>query len=545
MHQPTTTKSTGPWRRLTSLLRSDASPKPTTAKEMTAEVAGPTTSVRVTQYDSIANTLTPERLASILMAVDSNDALEYLTLAEEIEEREFHYASVLGTRKHAVKKLPVMVEAALDDDKNAKEQADFIRQIVEDDTFRDCLFRLLDGLGKGFSVCEIMWERTADRWFPTDYVWRDPRHFQFDQLTRRQLRLRDETNMVEGIELQPYKFIVHKPELKTGLPIRCGLARFGVVSYMCKSFTLRDWLTFAEVFGMPIRVGKHPASATADQKAALLRAVTSIGTDAACIIPDSTMIEFLAASQAAGGDKIFSGLANWLDSQVSKCVLGQTMTTDAQPSGLGSTQADVHNEVRGDIRDSDADQLSACIRRQLVKPLIDLNFGVPADRLYPKFRLVIDRPEDLEMLSRSLPPFIDRGLKVQASVILDKFNIAEADPGAELLVPQTQATPGMQLPTQPQPGEQPAGLARAELAAAGSHQDEIDRLANQAAGDWRPQMDPILQPLLDHAKASADYKGFVAGLDGVLAKMDSTQLAQRVAVATFKARVLGDSTDKL
>jgi phage gp29-like protein len=44
---------------------------------------------------------------------------------------------------------------------------------------------------------------------------------------------------------------MHYPRLKSGLPLRNGLARLVAVMYMLKSFTVRDWWAFAEKFGIP------------------------------------------------------------------------------------------------------------------------------------------------------------------------------------------------------------------------------------------------------------------------------------------------------
>ena len=62
-------------------------------------------------------------------------------------------------------------------------------------------------------------------WQPT-YVWRDPRWFEFDRETLSDLRLRA-ADASQGMPLPPYKFIIHTPQLKTGLPVRNGLARAG------------------------------------------------------------------------------------------------------------------------------------------------------------------------------------------------------------------------------------------------------------------------------------------------------------------------------
>ena len=46
----------------------------------------------------------------------------------------------------------------------------------------------LDGLGKGYSVVEIDWARGA-QWLPRKYDWRDPRFFQTDRVSQREIRL--------------------------------------------------------------------------------------------------------------------------------------------------------------------------------------------------------------------------------------------------------------------------------------------------------------------------------------------------------------------
>ena len=66
------------------------------------EPAAPTLDgVRTIWTQTVASGLTPERLARLLQDAAEGSPEAYLTLAEEIEEREPHYRSVLGTRKRA------------------------------------------------------------------------------------------------------------------------------------------------------------------------------------------------------------------------------------------------------------------------------------------------------------------------------------------------------------------------------------------------------------------------------------------------------------
>ncbi|NOH26472.1 phage portal protein family protein, partial [Vibrio europaeus] len=75
-----------------------------------------TTSVRNPRPASVASTLNPLRLAGLLRSVvDGNNPEDYMTLAEEMEERDLHYAAQLRTRKLAVAAIAPTVVAASED----------------------------------------------------------------------------------------------------------------------------------------------------------------------------------------------------------------------------------------------------------------------------------------------------------------------------------------------------------------------------------------------------------------------------------------------
>lgn len=481
--------------------------------------AGGLTGVRQVWHNSVASNLGPARLASVLQAAIDGNANEYLTLAEEMEERDLHYASVLGTRKLALSGLSVRVDAYSDDPADQK-VADEVRALIALPSFQTARFDLADALGKGYSVCELVWDRRTTPWTPT-LVHRDPRFFQFDRATGQELRLLDDADPVNGIPLPPYKFVVHRPKLRSGLPIRGGLARLAAVGYMCKAWSWRDWMAFADIFGLPMRVGTYRTGTSEADIRKLMAAVAGLGSDAAAVIHESTAIKFEAAPNTAGAADFFERLTTFWDKQISKGVLGQTMTAD---DGASMSQAKVHDGVRLDLLTADAQAESSTWNDDLVRPYVDLNHG---HGRYPRVVVVVPNLEDLRLLLEALKELVPMGFEVEQSVIRDRFNLPDPAPGpsVKLLRPAAAApaaAPGPDLP--PRRAEN----REAPSPAPPDREDQLAALLEREA-------DPAVRELVDAIKVEIDQ---AASFDDVLAALDRLQAelpVDRVAAVMAEA----------
>ena len=475
---------------------------------------------------SVASTLSPARLAGVLRNVTEGNARDYFILAEEMEERDLHYASVLRTRKLTVAGIPPAVEAASDDEHDVL-LADAVRDLVEQPQIPELLFDLLDGLGKGVGVCEILWS-TRDGWMPRDYEWVDPRFLKPDSDTLREFRLLTEEQPVDGIPLTPGKYVMHYPRLKSGLPLRNCLARLVAVMYMLKSFTVRDWWAFAEKFGIPIVVGKYGNNATDEQIKTLIDAIASIASDAGCAIPQSMQLEMQETASRNGGGALFKEMAEWCDAQTSKAVLGQTMTTD---DGSSRSQADVHDRVRMDIARWDARQLENTLNEFLVRPFIQFNYG-PQEK-YPRVKLTISEPEDLKAFVDALIPLVDRGLRVQESDVRDRFGLAEPEQGAAVLSPSNSFTTFSAAPA----------LNRERLALNRAQDDEIDAMVSEGLKDWEQTGSSFTSPVLQLAQEVGSFDEFLARLPDLQKTLEPAAFVEQLAMLSFKARSLGDAND--
>lgn len=496
--------------------------RPIKSQDLTREHAAPSlTGVRTIWDDTVASGLTPARLAGLLRSAVLGESHEYLTLAEEMEERDLHYACELGKRKLAVSRLPITVEAATDD-KRDKDLAEEVRRLTRRPGFRGLLKDLLDGLGKGYSVVEIIWDRSGSTWQPARYEHRDPRFFQFDRVARRELRLRDEADLMDGLPLAPYKFIVHLPHLKTGLPIRGGLARLAAWAWMCKNYSIKDWMAFAEVFGMPLRIGKYRPGASDTDIGVLKMAVANLGSDAAAVIPESMLIELVERKSSGGGETVFQVLADWFDAQVSRGILGQTATTQGTPGKLGGDEA--QSQVRDDIRDDDAEQLAETINRDLVRPFIDINVG-PQEN-YPQLVLRDVQREDVAAISESLARLVPLGFRVEQSVVRDRLGWPDPAAGAECL------------------GDKPAGEPEENGGKKAAKAQAMNRQALPAPADFTPEQQS-LEHLADTAMAGVDLTGNEAKLLAIIEASASYEEAMEKLLTAWPELSLDDLSGAL
>lgn len=507
----------------------DAYGRPVRTRALTEPAARPgVASIRQVWTGTAAAGLTPVKLARILSAADQGDGESYLVLAQEMEERDPHYASVLATRKRAVSGVAPSVTPASPSARDREIAEAVEARIAGHDEFPDLVEDLLDGLGKGFAVVEIDWETTARLWSPRHFHWVDPRFIRWDRDTLSVPHLLTDAAPVEGEALAPFKFMVHRPRLKSGIALRGGLARVAAFSWMCKAFALKDWVAFAETYGLPLRLGRYGPEATREDVEQLFRAVANIGTDAAAVLPRSMEIEFQNAAVGAGGDKLFENLARYLDEQTSKAVLGQTMTAD---NGSSMAQAKVHNEVRHDIAAADARSVSVVLNRDLVRPFVDLNFGVQSE--YPRLAITIAEPEDTTARLKSAEGLIARGLRVRAGDLRQALRLADPADGDEVVgAPVTEA---------PQIGLARARLAEARVAAASTPDAEIDELAQEMLADWRPVMSETLDPIRAAIAGATSYEDALAALGQL--QLPSAVVIDALVKGMFRARALGDVRD--
>lgn len=362
--------------------------------------------------------LNPGKLSAIFQAADQGEIRDQMELYEEMEEKDPHLAAILQTRKVAVQGMKYRVLPYSQDARDVA-IADFVRAGLASLDFDQIIINILDALGKGFSVHEIIWEVRDGQVVVEDIVWINPKRISFAQGERPRLL---DLQGLAAIEPGPWKLIFHRCSLRSGSVVRAGLLRTVAWVYLFKNYALKDWNVFNEVFGVPLRVGKYEPSASPEDREALRRAIAAMGTDAAAIISKNTEIEFVEAHGRSGGQGTpFAAMAEFCNREMSKAILGQTLTTDVANATGTYGAARVHHQVRRDIIRSDADNLASTLRIQLLKPLVGFNFGW--ERQLPYLNFYFEEDVDLKELSETYRNLSDIGCHLPPEHLAEVFGV--------------------------------------------------------------------------------------------------------------------------
>jgi phage gp29-like protein len=422
----------------------------------TREIAAVSIRDRWSGYPSAG--LTPGRLAGIFRQADYGDLRAQAELFEEMEEKDAHLASVLQTRRLAVLGLEHQVEDASESAED-KKIAEFCREALEDLDLEDLFTHLLGAVGQGYAAAESRWENGAKaviRGFNLIH----PKKISFVNSITPLVVTEDN---YQGVEPAPWQLVYHRAAAKCGHDTRNGVLRVCAYMYLFKLYSLKDWVVFNEIFGMPLRLGKYEPSSSPADREALRAAISSLGSDAAGIISKSTEIEFVEASgRLSGVTNPYQVMAFFCNREISKAVLGQTLTTDTEGTTGTFAAGKVQDGVRMDLLEADVKTLAKTVRLQIIRPLVGFNFGW--EKAIPGFGFNIAEDEDLKTVAETYQILANMGYSIAQQHISERFGVPLPDKEELLVNPPTpiQQLPGPSGPDGKNPGERPASGDRGQ-----------------------------------------------------------------------------------
>lgn len=474
----------------------------------------------------VTSGLTPERLAAIFREADAGDIRRQAELFDQIEEKDAHILGEISKRKNSILTVDFKLSPASEDKRDIK-VAEFVQDFFDNAAdFDDVLVSLQDGVGKGFACLEIDWDASEGQALPQAFEFIEQKRFLFMDssgiLNKTPRLITDEQPM--GVEIPAWKVLFHRYGGKSGHPTRSGIFRVCTWLYLFKNYSIKDWVIFCEVYGMPLRLGKYSPGASKEDKEALIHAISTLGTDAAGIISRSTEIEFIETIKGKATGDLYETLAKFCNREMSKAILGQTLSAEVGDKGSYAASK-THNEVRLDLLKADARAIAATIRNQLIRPIVGFNFGW--DTSLPDFKPIFEERDDLGKKANWVCQLLDRGVEMPLSYIRKQFKIPEPKDGEE--------TVGRRAPETAILASTKAKVGKAVSGA----RDSLEPYTQKAVSEAGPLLEGLLQPVRELVMSASSLEEVRDKLLDMYADLDPLELGNLMEQALSLAELLG------
>lgn len=413
--------------------------------------------------------LTPGRLARIQEAADGGDPAEWFGLCEEMLEKDMKFASLFQTRTAQLTGLQrdVMAPSKIDESlrDKADEIADFCSQALEATNFDELLEDMMDAIPKPFSVDWIYWGfDTKGRVVPKKFCKIPGQHLRWSY-KEDVLRIFDPSNPVVGpdgdwgMPLDPTYTVRSMWNIRRDNHLRSGLMRTLSWYYMFKIMAWKDLASYADRYGMPIRIAKLPAVQYKDKEIMdrIRTSLRRLGSDGSGVFTQEAELQIVAAS-GKGGD-VFKQIIDLVNKEAAGLVFGHELSSESSPGSgqLGISAALVQQQH---VLESDCKRAGEIVRRDVFRWMTEWNYGPDAvmNGLTPTLWFDYEEPPDLQGEANYLQTVKTTWPEIEfsESQIRDKFGIDEPIDAADTLGGQSPQA-GVGPDGQPLPGGAPGG----------------------------------------------------------------------------------------
>jgi len=427
-----------------------------------------------------------------------------------------HMIACIGSRKAGTQGR----EWGIDRGKAKSRHAKTIQSIFDDLDMHRIIGEILDSPLYGFAPLEILWKNASNRYIiPANVLGKPPEWFYFSQ--QNELLFRSKAN-ITGEAIPPKKFLLPVHQWSYNNPYGMALLSSCFWPVTFKKGGLKFWVMFTEKYGMPFIIAKQPRGIGEEETAKILEMLDNMVQDAIAVIPDDTTLDFQTPESKGGGSSagIYKELIEVSEAQMSKAILGQTLTTQQGDSGSYSL-GKVHLQVREDIIDADVKIVENALNT-LIDWICEFNFG-EVER--PKFSMWRDEEVD-DALAKRDDTLTKTGVKFTKTYYIKNYGLEEED--FEVSAPAS-APPAAQA-QQPEFAE-----GKSEIFPDQQAIDDInispERLQAQAEG--------ILKPIIDLIRQGKDYTEVVEKLAETFPALDTQSLENMLQRAIFVSELWG------
>ena len=165
------------------------------------------------------------------------------------------------------------------------------------------------------------------------------------------------------------RYIVHRVN-NLPIPDQWGGPMRSILFWiLLRTMSRQWWADLLERYGNPFLKGKYSDEKGKNVLERAFRLAQKLG---GIVIHKNTEVEICqaAAADSSGSHAQFIDLCS---KEISKLIAGQTLSSNAEPTGIGAGATPLQGEVRDDIRKADCKALATTLRDQLLKQFCRIN----------------------------------------------------------------------------------------------------------------------------------------------------------------------------
>lgn len=231
----------------------------------------------------------------------------------------------------------------------------------------------------------------------------------------------------------PYRELFPDVIVESGKPLDLGLLNKAAPLVLIKRNAMNAWSEYADIFGMPMRLGKTNTNRKEDLDR-MEEALAEMGKAAYAVFGMGEEIEFVESHRTAG-ENVYDRMIERINSELSKLILGSTMTSDVGKSG-SRAQAEVHETAANDVIEADKVKLKYLINDKLIPLLVNQGISDLNGKLF-----AWEESKDLKTLWEWTAKSLDH-YKIEPKWINDTFGIPVEQKEAPVLPPSNEPPPG-------------------------------------------------------------------------------------------------------
>lgn len=347
--------------------------------------------INFTYYDKIKN-----------INLDINDLIPYYKIKElRSLTKDPHIWSCMQSRKSGLMSHNYLFN-------NINNNINYFESI----NMNDLINSAIDSLFYGFQAFEIVWDWRG-YYYPKEIIPLPQELFQKDFNNKLKINI---NGKLEDINYNKIVFCYNNKSISNPFGISLLDKVYQVAKY--KQMAQQYWINYLEKYGMPLIVAKLHRSSSDKEMQGLLDNLKNMVGNNILISPKDLDVEY-KESQRSEAVEIFMNLIEITNTEISKAILSQTLTTEIKQGSLAAAQT--HLQIRDEIIEADAILIEG-----FINSIINLISKINNNKLEIKFNFILNDEDKNVRLERDVE-LSKIGLKFSNSYWKKTYNLTDED----------------------------------------------------------------------------------------------------------------------